>query len=171
MFVAEHSLRTPRQWTHYRSGMHPSEAELAGYLADAYALERVGLSLLLKASEHGGPEAARLYRDHGDRTREHLQLVGERLERYGRVLPGEQSHVEVGALRVDFQLEAPQTAAEFAISIYTLESLQIALYHLVYALARRCRDEPTQLLAGRILEQEEEAAELIANTMADELAA
>lgn len=150
--------------------MHDSEDELVGYLCDAYALERAGLSLLLKASEHGGTEAARVYRDHGDRTREHLQLVGERLEQYGRALPTEQSHVEVGALRIDFQLQTPQTASGFAISIYTLESLQIALYHLVGALAGHCQDEPTRLLAERILEQEEEAAELIANTMVEEMA-
>lgn len=150
--------------------MRDPREELVAYLSDTYALERAGLRLLLRASELGGEEVVRLYRDHSDRTGEHLRLVGERLEHHGRALPIEQSHVDVGALRIDFQLDTKQSASGLAISIYTLEGLQIALYHLLAALARECNDELTQRLAESILEQEEEAAELIANAMVDELA-
>jgi ferritin-like metal-binding protein YciE len=71
--------------------------------------------------------------------------------------------VRVAALQIEFAPGAACTPAELAISAYTLENLEIGVYHALRGLARRLHDHETEVIAQQILEQEEDAAELMAS--------
>jgi len=71
--------------------------------------------------------------------------------------------VRVAALQIGFSPDDSCTAAELAITAYTLENLEIGVYHALRGLARRLHDHGTEVVAQQILEQEEDAAELVAS--------
>jgi ferritin-like metal-binding protein YciE len=71
--------------------------------------------------------------------------------------------VRVTALQIEFAPDDSCTPAELAISAYTLENLEIGVYHALRGLARRLHDHATEVIAQQILEQEEDAAELVAS--------
>lgn len=73
--------------------------------------------------------------------------------------------VRGGVLLVDLDAEAGPSPGQLAVAAYTLENLEIGLYHVLSALARQAHDHETEVIAGQILEQEESAAELIASRL------
>jgi ferritin-like metal-binding protein YciE len=145
----------------------PLDSKLVRYLIDAHALEQVGLRLLEEGSRlDADSAAAEIYLEHAAQTREHLRLIGERLTAYRAKAPDvAHGRVRVAALTIEFDSAEKRTQAQLAISAYTLENLEIGFYHVLAALARVLRDEETQNVAARILEEEEETAELVASTI------
>lgn len=138
---------------------------LIGNLNDAHALEQMVLRVLEECCRLDSDEiTADIYRAHHQQTRGHLRLIGERLSAYN-VSPRDPADatVRVAALHIAFEPGPQCTAAELAISAYTLENLEIGVYHALRALARRVHDHETEMLAQHILEQEEDAAELLAS--------
>jgi ferritin-like metal-binding protein YciE len=133
-------------------------------LNDAHSLEQMGLRVLEEASRLETDETtADIYRAHHQQTYGHLRLIDERLSAHDIEPPavGEAS-VRVAALHIEFDPDAC-TAADLAISAYTLENLEIGVYHALRGLARRLHDHETEVIAQQILEQEEDAAELVAS--------
>ncbi len=144
-------------------------ADLGGalieYLSDAHALEQIGLRVLEQGSRLE-PDAttADIYRAHHQQTLGHLRLIDERLSAHQVTPPppGEAS-VRVAALQIEFDPHVTCTPAALAISAYTLENLEIGVYHALRGVARRLHDHDTEAVAQQILEQEEDAAELLAS--------
>ena len=96
-------------------------------------------------------------------TRGHLRLIDERLSAHDVSPPTpSDAAVRVAALQIEFAPGPTCTLAELAISAYTLENLEIGVYHALRSLARRLHDHETEVVAQQILEQED-AAELVAS--------
>jgi ferritin-like metal-binding protein YciE len=137
---------------------------LIAYLSDAYALEQMGLRVLEEASRLDPDETtADIYRAHHQQTRGHLRLIGERLGAHDVEPPAaDDAAIRVAALHIEFD-PGTCTPAELAIGAYTLENLEIGVYHALRGLARRLHEHETEVIAQQILEQEEDAAELVAS--------
>lgn len=132
-------------------------------LMDARALEQLGLRVLEEGARLGPDETtADIYRAHHQQTRGHLRLIDERLSAHDIEPPAADDGVRVAALHIEFDPGAC-SPADLAISAYTLENLEIGVYHALRGLARRLHDHETEVIAQRILEQEEDAAELVAS--------
>ncbi|MGZ4297979.1 MAG: DUF892 family protein [Solirubrobacteraceae bacterium] len=138
---------------------------LIDYLIDAHSLEQIGLRVLEEGCRVDPDETtADIYRAHHQQTQGHLRLINERLTAHDVLPPATtDAAVRVAALQIEFDPRLSCTPAELAISAYTLENLEIGVYHALRGLARRLRDHETEIIAQRILEQEEDAAELVAS--------
>lgn len=138
---------------------------LIQYLTEAHALERVGLRVLDEGCRVECDElTADIYRAHHQQTLGHLRLIDERLTAHDvSPAPATNAAVRVAALQIEFDPGASCTPAELAICAYTLENLEIGVYHALRGVARRLHDHDTELIAQQILEQEEDAAELVAS--------
>jgi ferritin-like metal-binding protein YciE len=136
------------------------------YLADAHALEEQAIGLLERAPGASGeaPTLAGIYGDHLAETRDHAELVQERLTALG----GDSSTLKDAAMRLGaFQWAAffqahPDTPGKLAAFAFAFEHLEIGGYEQLRRVAERAGDAETAALAGRIVEQEREAAGRIA---------
>src|SRR5947209_5068618 len=137
---------------------------LIACLIEARALEEMGLRVFEEGCRLASDETtADIYRAHHQQTRGHLRLVDERLSAHAASAPASgDAVVRVAALQIEFD-PVSCSAAELAISAYTLENLEIGIYHALRGLARRLHDHETEVIAHQILEQEEDAAELVAS--------
>jgi ferritin-like metal-binding protein YciE len=143
------------------------DKQLTDGLVRAHALEKQAIRMLEAAETIAGDdEIAAVYRAHLLQTREHERYVAERLQRRG-ASPStvRDTAMEAGALGLGALLRAmPDTPVRLATTAYAFESLEVATYRLLRSLAERAGDEETARVVGRILEQEEAAAELVAGT-------
>lgn len=138
--------------------------ELITNLLNARDLERLDLRLLQRGIASARDDKVReAYRCHQEETQEHLRLVQERLEAYARGPELGNPRTCVGALEIRYVEEQPHTPTQLALSAYAFENLEIALYHLLARVARQCEDEQTVAVVTRILEEEEQTAELLAS--------
>jgi ferritin-like metal-binding protein YciE len=148
-------------------GAEDLDEELVAYLRDAHAIESQGLSLLEAGPAIAGcDELAEVLRDHLDETREHRELVEERLRAHGSNPSRLQSAaLRVGGLNVGAFFGAqPDTPAKLAGFAFAFEHLEIAAYELLRRVADRAGDGETAAEAARILVQERAAAARIAGT-------
>jgi ferritin-like metal-binding protein YciE len=142
------------------------ERELISCLRAAHAIEHRGLALLCKARKLAGDERIEeIYRCTTNQTEEHARHIAQRLEAHG----GHHSltnDTALGLEALEVQI-APETAgrnsAMVAMTAYAFENLEIAAYHLLRGVAERAGDPDSVAAAAQILEQEEEAAELLAS--------
>ena len=101
-----------------------------------------------------------LYEDHLVETREHAELVKERLDALG----GDNSSIKDAAMRLGamnwgaFFAGHPDTAGKLAAFTFAFEHLEVGGYEQLKRVARRANDEETAVIAERILEQEWAAA-------------
>jgi ferritin-like metal-binding protein YciE len=135
--------------------------QLRKYLADAHAIEGQAMTLLEKApSLSGDTQLNHVYEEHLVETREHAELVKERLDALG----GDPSSIKDAAMRMGalnwgaFFAGHPDTAGKLAAFAFAFEHLEIGGYEQLQRVARRAHDEETATMAGRILEQERAAA-------------
>jgi ferritin-like metal-binding protein YciE len=134
------------------------------YLADAHALEEQATRLLERAPEVADGTLANVYADHLAETRDHEELVQERLDALG----GDSSWLKDAAMRLGglnwavFFEGHPDTPGKLAAFAYAFEHLEIGGYEQLRRVAERAGDAETATLAERILEQEREAARRIA---------
>lgn len=70
----------------------------------------------------------------------------------------------IGALDIAFAAQQAHTSTQLAISAYALENVEIALYHLLAGICEHHGDRETAGVVAAILEEEEQAAELLAST-------
>jgi ferritin-like metal-binding protein YciE len=139
--------------------------QLVKYLADAHAIEEQAIQLLEKGPKlAGSPQLAEAYAEHLDQTRDHQELVAERLSALG----GSNSAFKDGAMRLGalnwglfFQAQ-PDTPHKLAAFAFAFEHLEIAGYEQLKRVAERAGEEATVELADRILAEEREAAKRVA---------
>ena len=139
--------------------------QLVKYLADAHAIEEQAIRLLEKGPElAGSTQLADAYAEHLDQTRDHQELVAERLAALG----GSNSAFKDAAMRLGalnwglfFQAQ-PDTPHKLAAFAFAFEHLEIAGYEQLKRVAERAGDEATVETAGRILAEEHEAAKRVA---------
>jgi ferritin-like metal-binding protein YciE len=138
--------------------------QLRKYLADAHAIEQQAITMLEKAPELSGDTPLNhLYEEHLVETREHAELVKERLDALG----GDNSSIKDAAMRMGainwgtFFAGHPDTAGKLAAFTFAFEYLEIGGYEQLERVGRRANDAQTALMAQRILEQERTAARRI----------
>jgi ferritin-like metal-binding protein YciE len=145
-------------------GRDDLDEQLRKYLADAHAIEEQAIALLERAPKLAGDERlAATYADHLAETRDHADLVSERL----RALGGDPSSVKDAALRLGalnwgaFFQAHPDTPGKLAAFAFAFEHLEVGGYEQLCVVARRADDADTAALAQRILAEERSAAERI----------
>jgi ferritin-like metal-binding protein YciE len=148
--------------------------QLRKYLADAHAIEEQAITMLEKAPELSGDTPLNhLYEEHLVETREHAELVKERLDALG----GDNSSLKDLAMRMGamnwgaFFGGHPDTPGKLAAFTFAFEHLEIGGYEQLKRVARRAGDEPTAIMAERILEQEQTAAMRLEGMFDDALTA
>ncbi len=149
-----------------RDGGHTDLTDqLRKYLADAHAIEEQAITLLERGSKLAGSERLEhIYEDHLAETRDHAELVEERLQALG----GDASTLKDAALRLGalnwgaFFRGHPDTPGKLAAFARALEQLEIGGYEQLKRVAQRAGDDETARVAERILEQERQASERIA---------
>jgi ferritin-like metal-binding protein YciE len=146
---------------------HEIEDQLVSCLSNAHALEKQAILLLERgAMIVGDEEIARIYRAHKLQTEEHERYVSERLQAHGES-PSRTKDMaaQAGALGIGALAQmAPDTPLTLATTAFAFEHAEIATYRLLGRLAQRAGDEETAVVARRILEEEEAAAELVQGT-------
>jgi len=157
-------------------GVAPDELkdQLRKYLADAHAIEEQAITMLEKAPELSGDTPLNhLYEEHVVETREHAELVKERLDALG----GDNSSVKDTAMRLGamnwgaFFGAHPDTPGKLAAFTFAFEHLEIGGYEQLKRVARRANDEETATIADRILVQERTAARRIEGMFDEAVAA
>jgi ferritin-like metal-binding protein YciE len=120
--------------------------------------------MLEKAPELSGDcPLNHLYEEHLVETREHAELLKERLDALG----GDPSSIKDAAMRMGalnwggFFAGHPDTAGKLAAFTYAFEYLEIGGYEQLKCVARRAGDETTASIVDRILDQERTAAQRI----------
>ncbi len=146
--------------------------ELIVYLTQASALERLDLRLLGRGVTEARDDTVReIYVTHRHETEAHLELIDRQLAAHAAGHACDEDDQALGALRIAFSEREPHTPTQLAISAYAVESLEIALYHLLTHIADRAGAAETAAVAHAILEEEEQAAELLAGSFDRALAA
>jgi len=135
--------------------------QLRKYLADAHAIEEQAIELLERAPQIvDTPALTSVFTDHLDETRDHAELIQDRLDALG----GDPSTLKDAALRLGalnwgaFFQGHPDTPGKLAAFAYAFEHLEIGGYEQLERVAERAGDEQTVQAVKRILEQERAAA-------------
>jgi ferritin-like metal-binding protein YciE len=142
------------------------------YLEDAHAIEAQAIQLLSKGPDLAGtPSLASAYEEHLAQSKEHQQLVENRLKSYGaRPSRLKDAALRMGALNWGMFFGAqPDTPAKLAAFSYAFEHLEIATYELLHRVAGRAGDDQTQAIADTILGEERAAADKIHRAFDDAL--
>ena len=141
------------------------QTQLRKYLADAHAIEEQAIALLERGPKLAGNDhLAQIYAEHLDETRDHAELVRERLHALG----GDSSTLKDAALRLGalnwaaFFQGHPDTPGKLAGFAHAFEYLEIGGYEQLKRVAARAGDGETAQVAERILDEEREAAKRIA---------
>jgi ferritin-like metal-binding protein YciE len=149
------------------------QEQLRKYLADAHAIEEQAIALLERGPKLAGNDhLAEIYAEHLDETRDHAELVQERLTELG----GDTSSLKDAALRLGalnwgaFFQGHPDTPGKLAAFAYAFEHLEIGGYEQLKLVAARAGDGKTVQTVEQIVAQEREAAGRIAGAF-DEAAA
>jgi ferritin-like metal-binding protein YciE len=141
--------------------------ELISYLTDVHAIEQAGLRLLDEAARRAGDERiAEIYRTHRLQTEAHARSIADRLKAHdtGRAVT-DAAPSGLDGIGIPIAPEAAHgSPARLAMATYAFENLEIAAYHLLRGVAQRAGDTETIVTVDRILEEEEEAAEILAST-------
>jgi len=137
------------------------------YLADAHAIEEQAIGLLERAPKLvESAELETVFADHLGETRDHAELVQERLHALG----DDPSSLKDAAMRLGalnwgtFFQGHPDTPGKLVAFAYAFEYLEIGGYEQLKRVAERAGDSETAALAERILEDERAAATKISGT-------
>lgn len=141
------------------------QEQLRKYLADAHAIEEQAIQLLERGPKMAGsPTLAELYEEHLAESRDHAELIQERLTALG----GDPSTLKDAALRLGalnwgaFFQGHPDTPGKLAAFAYAFEYLEIGGYEQLKRVAQRAGDEEAVRIVEQILGEERAAAERIA---------
>ncbi len=139
--------------------------QVAKYLEDAHALEQQAVQLLEGAVKAAGdPQLESAYVKHLQESRQHRDLVAERLEALGESPSAlKDAALRLGAINWSTFFSAhPDTPGKLAAFSYAFEHLEIAGYEQLKRVAAKAGDSLTVAVAERILGEERGAAEAIA---------
>ena len=139
---------------------------LRKYLGDAHAIEQQAIGLLERAPKLvEDPQLESIFSDHLAETRDHAELIQERLHTLG----DDPSSLKDAAMRLGalnwsmFFAGHPDTPGKLTAFAYAFEHLEIGGYEQLQRVASRAGDAQTVKLVGHILEQEREAATKLAS--------
>ncbi len=141
------------------------EDRLLAYLRDVHALEGQAIALLESAAERVADEQLeRAFREHLEQTRGHRQLIeGLLAERGADSSSLEDAALEAGGLNLSAFFGAqPDSTTKLAGFAFAFEHLEVAAYELLKRVAARAGDEGVSATAERILAEERQAAERVA---------
>ena len=141
--------------------------DLAKHVAEAHALENQGIRLLDKSEEIAGDsQLAQVCRLHLDESRQHAELLENRLEALGSSPSRlEDLALAMGGLNWGFFFQAQSdTPAKLAAFAYAHEHLKIAGYELLKRTARRAGDGECLQLCETLLAEERTMVERLAGT-------
>ena len=139
------------------------EVQLVKGLTHVHAIEQQSIRLLAAATLLAGDdETTELYRELLMQAEGHAVIVADRLEAYGARPADVRRPADAGFAAVAHPV--PDTPIRLAETTFALESHEAAAYRMLRGLAERAGDERTALVADRILEQVETAAERLADT-------
>jgi|SRR3954447_13974817 len=148
--------------------------QLRKYLADAHAIEEQAIQLLERGPKLAGdPTLANIYSEHLEETRDHAELVQERLHALG----GDSSSLKDAALRLGalnwgaFFQGHPDTPGKLAAFAHAFEYLEVGGYEQLRRVAERAADGETVETVDRILGQERAAAGRIAGAFEEAVTA
>jgi ferritin-like metal-binding protein YciE len=150
------------------------QEELISYLTDAHAIEAQALQLLKAGPTIAGlDQLAEVFRDHLEETREQQRLVEERLGAHdARPSRFQNTGMRIGGVNLSgFFAAQPDTPVKLAGFAFAFEHLEIAAYELLRRVAERAGDPETVAVAERIADEERHAAERIAATWDEAMAA
>ena len=138
---------------------------LRKYLADAHAIEEQAIALLERAPKLvEDPQLESIFTDHLAETRDHAELIQERLH----VLGDDPSSLKDAAMRLGalnwgaFFQGHPDTPGKLTAFAYAFEYLEIGGYDQLKRVADRLGDAQTGRIVDHILEQERAAATKLA---------
>jgi ferritin-like metal-binding protein YciE len=144
--------------------------QLRKYLTDAHAIEEQAIALLERGPKlAGSPTLANIYAEHLEETREHAELIEERLTTLG----GDPSTLKDAAMRLGalnwaaFFRGHPDTPGKLAAFARAFEYLEIGGYEQLRRVAERAGEKATEQAVERILAQEREAAARIAGAFGE----
>jgi|SRR5437764_1995576 len=139
---------------------------LRKYLGDAHAIEQQAIGLLERAPKLvEDPRLESVFADHLAETRDHAELVQERLHSLGDAPSSlKDAAMRLGALNWNmFFAGHPDTPGKLTAFAYAFEHLEIGGYEQLKRMAERAGDAQTVKLVEHILEQEREAATKLAS--------
>jgi len=138
---------------------------LRKYLSDAHAIEEQAIALLERAPKLvEDPQLESIFTDHLAETRDHAELIQERLHTLG----DDPSSLKDAAMRLGalnwsmFFAGHPDTPGKLTAFAYAFEHLEIGGYEQLKRVAERAGDPQTAKLVEHILEQERSAAAKLA---------
>jgi ferritin-like metal-binding protein YciE len=140
------------------------QEQIVKYLTDVHSTEENAINQLKTGAESvEDPQLAQVLREHLAETEEHERLVRERLEALDASPSKMKDLAQKGAAAVTGAMAgaAPDTTGKVAIQAFAFEHLEIASYRSLRAVAERGSDNETVQLAGRILQEEERAAQKV----------
>jgi ferritin-like metal-binding protein YciE len=141
------------------------DEQLRKYLADAHAIEEQAIRMLERAPDIVGDSGlGHLFLEHLDETRDHEELIAERLIALG----SDPSILKDAAMRLGglnwgaFFRGHPDTPGKLTAFAYAFEYLEIGGYEQLRRVAQRAGDEQTVRTVETILEEERAAATTLA---------
>jgi ferritin-like metal-binding protein YciE len=137
---------------------------IGSYLADAHALEQQAVTLLEHATGLVADPIQSVFAEHLTETYEHRELVAARLAAFGdspSMLKDAMMRLGAVSWGTFFQRH-PDTPGKLTAFAYAFEHLEIGGYEELEEVARRANDTETADLARAILDQERQAASLVA---------
>jgi ferritin-like metal-binding protein YciE len=139
------------------------EVQIVKGLTHVHAVEKQSIRLLAAATQFAGDEEiSDLYRALLVQAEGRAVIVADRLEAYGARPADIGGPADAGLAAAAHPV--PDTPIRLAETAFALENHEAAAYRMLRGLAERAGDEETALVADRILEQVETAAELVADT-------
>jgi len=140
------------------------ETELNTHLLAVEAIEQQSLRLLSRAAALADDQQiAEVYRTHRSQTESHARAVAVRIsarDGTSRLTGGTSAS---GLETIEIRFAHGASGATLAVAAYVFENLEIAAYHILRGVAERAGDHETAAMAESSLDQEEAAAEVLAN--------
>lgn len=150
--------------SYYDTDVRGDAASVAGYLRDAYGVERQSLALLDAATScESDPRLKEIYRRHAIETHGHLDRVGSLLASRGltpSLVSEMREQLSGDALRLAIAAQSAKSDRLVA-AVYAFEHYEIATYQVLGRVARRTYDGEAASLCEQILSEEVGTAEAI----------
>ena len=144
------------------------QGQIIKYLTDVHSLEANALDQLKSgAKSSADPQLTAALNAHLAQTEEHERLVRARLGALGESPSTVKDLAQRGwAAMAGLAANAsPDTTGKIAITAYMFEHLEIASYRCLRAVAEQAGDTETAQLAGRIIGEEQAAADTLSGML------
>jgi ferritin-like metal-binding protein YciE len=163
----ETEVRESAEGANDRRPRPSGQEHLVNHLRDAHAVELGSARQLARAAELCTDERVRgAYEQHLQETKEHEQTIRRLVEKHDqKPSPVKDKTFRGGAIGLRQLADiTPDTPVKLAMHMFALEHLEIATHELLASIARRTEDSDTAEAAERLIEEERNAAERVAES-------